>query len=733
MKQEKICRPRVGAAVIYPSSATLASLLFVAVGAAAQTAEDTGSGEQKMLEEIVVTAQRRETALQTTPAAVSAVTSETLDNLGVSHIEDLARFVPGLTVQQTTIQGASAPAIRGIGSFSLVPSASFPVAYYYDGQFQDRPYGVHNRLFDVARVEVLRGPQGVLFGRNATAGAVRIEHNLPDDQFAALFRASAGSFESRELQASIRGPVSDTVSLGIAGTYAESDGYAKNLTTGKDIYGYDVNGVRGAAVFEPSEDLRLILRGSHASEKSTMGFKQIITFPSHDAAIYHHPVLGPDEVANNFPSFIDHETDAASAELQYSFSGFDLFGMVGWNQFSHHSNSDTDGGDQVRVLRPVSIFNITFDEYQAESTEWRIASTGWDRLTLDAGVYYIHEEHDEAGSDLQFINAAGVRTSGSHTNRGSNETDAYAVFAHLKYAFTPSLSVRAGVRYSFEEKHYVSEVLNYVNNAIIRLDATDDWSAVTPLVGLDYAFGDDVFGYATISRGFKSGAFGNDLTGVPVPVDQESVTSYEIGLKSDLFDGRVRFNNAVFYTDYKDLQVTQNLPNGGAITNNAASATIYGLESEITWLATRHLSMYASLAYLNAEFDDYQYSPTANLGGERLDRAPDWKASLVAEYRWDTALGGFSAQTAYSFEDAIYFQSIPNPQRDQFYERPSTSLVDARLQWQSAEEHWSVALFGSNLTDERYFGAVNRLGGGTSAVAVINQPRAYRVEVSYRY
>lgn len=732
------------------------------------------------LEDIIVTATRRETLLQTTPIAITAVTAEAFEDLGARRIEDLARYTPGLFIQQATFSGAGGPSIRGIGSFSLIASASFPVAFYYDGLFQDRPFGNNLRLFDISRIEVLRGPQGVLFGRNATAGAVRVEFALPTDELAIRARGAYGSFDSYEGQVSIRGPVADGVKLGLSGTYADSEGYGTNVFNGAKVYGYNVENVRASIVLEPTERLSLIVRGNYTRENNTFGLKQVFAGPTgapiladnQNIALFGTPVLGVDEFANNFPSFNTVTRRSLSAEATWELGGFDIVALVGYNDSDNISDSDTDGGDNRVFIRPTSILNHTENRYEGRQAELRISSNGWERFQLDAGFFYINERVSDGGSTLGFFNTAGVALVNSRAVEGGANTDAYAVFAHGRFELTDRLNLRAGLRYTQEEKKGAAQAQNLITGVILprRTAGTSD-DAFTPQFGADYEFSEGTFGYLTIANGFKSGGFTVDPnTGIAVVFEKETVWNYEAGLKTDLFDKRLRLNTAVFYTDYADLQVTQNLPNGGAQTSNAASARVYGVELEAVARPFERLSISGSLAYLNAEYEDYVYIPARtavagvpatptspaiparaanaefNLGGERLERAPEWKGSVVAEYTLPTPIGGLSVQGVYSYESEVFFAAVPDSpvalvgppssppfERSRLYKRRAIGLVDARVELTLPGDQLSIALYGSNLTNSRYFGALTRLGGGTSTIGNVNQPRAFRVEVSFKY
>ncbi|RYD25625.1 MAG: hypothetical protein EOP89_08805, partial [Lysobacteraceae bacterium] len=450
---------------------------------------------QDVIGDIVVTATRRETRVQTTPIAITAVDGEAMNRLGIQRPDDLAKFVPGLTVPGPTFNGIAAPTIRGIGFLSALSSISQPVAFYVDGQFMDRPYGVYAKLFDVDRVEVLRGPQGVLFGRNATAGAIRIEHALPTTELAVLGRVSYSSFNTFEAQGSLRGPVTDTLSLGIAGDFSSSDGFGRNVFNGDDIFGYDVRGVRGSLVWRPSDAARLVVRGGHVYEMSTVGYKNIFSFPTQRDAIFNDPALRPNQVNNNFPGFNKRISNDVTAEFSYRFPDLTLTALGGYNNYRYRARTDYDGSG---ARGGENDYRASYEGY---SGELRASSTSLGRARIDVGLYYLHEEPAGDGSALRIFAPNGVRVAGYDGSQELSTTDAYAAFGHVAFDATDRLTLRAGVRYSIEEKRY--QVLARIfaptipgGSFIATVDNSLTSHAVTPLFGLDYKIDHGIFLYA---------------------------------------------------------------------------------------------------------------------------------------------------------------------------------------------------------------------------------------------
>lgn len=688
-------------------------------------------------EDIVITAQRRESRLQDTPAAVTALSSTFLERTGANRVEDVAKAVPSLTMPGASLNNNPAVAIRGISFYSGITAVSYPVAFYIDGLFTDRPYSIRDHLFDMERIEVLRGPQGVLFGRNATAGAIQLIHKLPDDDFTALARLEAGSFGTYQGQASVRGPIVEgLLQAGLAGFYAHSDGYVTNDVTGDKLFGEDSWGLRGTVRATPTPELEVILRGSYSNNENSFGIKNIVAFGTDTKrAIFNDPAYRPYHLGNDYQGFTDRDSYSVSLEASYDFGGAELISLTGYQGYKQHSRGDSDGTAVVRSENEQRNVN-----YSSISSELRLSSSGRSPLQWDVGLYYIHENPREFDNDVRLlIFPGGVRrrNGGTYFRLQETNANAYAAFAHAAWTPLERLTLRAGARYSSEKKAVDTDFDLYnATGAFTRIQGQDSetWNSFTPLFGLDYRWSDAVMTYATASKGFKSGGF--NISPI-APFSPENVWNYEVGLKSDLLDRKLRLNLAAFYMDYRNIQVSKNTGNGLALIQNAASSTIKGIELETTLIPVRGLSITGSAAYIRARYDKFildDRNPTGtNLGGEPLTRAPEWKTSIAADYEFAVTSGlEANLRASFSYEDEYYLEALIQPAR-RAYLRPSVVNVDLRAGVGPSNNRWELAAVVRNATNERYVSNLQNLLGGATRGAFFAQPRYFGGELSLRY
>lgn len=694
------------------------------------------AADSSKVEEIVVTAQRRETRLQDTPIAITALSNEALARAGINRVEDISRLVPGLSIPGASLNNNQAVAIRGISFYSGITSVSYPVAFYIDGLFTDRPYSIRDHLFDVQRIEVLRGPQGVLFGRNATAGAIQIIHTLPSNELAVLGRVEAGSYDTQQAQFSIRGPiVRDRIQVGLAGQYAHSGGYVTNDVTGHKLFGETSKGVRGTIRLLPTDGLQVILRGSYAQNRNSFGIKNILSFGTKTKeAIFDDPAYAPYHLGNDYEGFTNRKTSSASIEASYDAGPVELHMLTGYQGFKQNSHGDSDGTAVRRSENEQRHVN-----YGSVSSEWRLATTGDGPIHLDLGVYYIREHPHEFDNDVRMYTlTAGTyrRTGGTYFRNQETIADSYAGFAHVAYRPTERLTLRVGGRYSKEKKriNLDFDLFNATGFTTTVASASKTFHAFTPSFGVDYRWPGNILTYATVSKGFKSGGF--NISPV-VPFSPESVWNYEVGMKSDLFDRRLRLNLAAFYMDYRNIQVSKNTGNGLALIQNAAASTIKGIEAEAELRPFQGLVLSGSLAYLDAKYDQFildDRNPTGtNIAGATLNRAPKWKGALTAEYErpvTEALVGGLRA--SYSRESSVYFETLLPTARLAF-RRPSIQNLDLRASVRAEDHRWELAGVIRNATNERYISNLQNLLGGATRGAFFSQPRYFGGEISVRY
>jgi iron complex outermembrane receptor protein len=709
-------------------AASVAAVLASAHAPAARAAEgDSGS----LLEEVVVTAQKRAESAQEVPISIVAMTGESLEKLNQADVLAIASRTP--TLQYSQAGGEAQLYIRGVGSNLLAVGADPSVAIHQDGVYLGRPNMGMNQFLDVDRVEILRGPQGTLYGRNATGGTLNIVSRMPTREFEGYAMAGFGENDRIELKGAVGGPLSDVISFRLAARSVKDDGYTEDLDPRgtNTIDDQDMQAYRAILRIQPSENLRLDLQYDHSTFEN--GNTSIIPLDNLGAA----PLLGAvptgsiHKVRNNTPSFMDWNTGGPTATLEWGINEHAVLTYVySQRDFEQDFLFNTDG-TEAEVTRTTMQFDTT-----QKSHEVRVASRNLDRFEWIAGFYSLKE--DKFGAlGLVRLNLA---TPGVFIIPATNTTDAKAVFAQASYEITPTVKLTAGIRRSEEEKGDFNQQINVFASATNPVDQialglygnlvrpaaattrrdSRKWTAWTPKIGLDWKMSDDVLVYASYTKGFKSGGYNDYQPSNPV-YGPESIKSYEVGVKSDWMDRKLRVNAAAFWYDYTDLQVTSYFQSL-TLVSNAADSTVKGIDLEVLANPAPGLDVGASISWLDATYDRFLFpygvcranvaaDPTCrgiglnqpralDVAGNRLNNAPEIKGNVFAQYTLPLGgAGDLSVLAQYSHTDDIEFNAANDPNERQ----KAYSLLDARVAWTSPSGSLEIAAWGKNLTDEDYF------------------------------
>ena len=677
-----------------------------------------------VLEEIVVTATKRETALQETPIAISAFSKDYLDRGGVTDLRDLDLDVPSMFIAGDDGFGSFSISIRGIGSLALGNAAEEGVGVYVDGVYQGKPYGNIFAFVDVERIEVLRGPQGTLYGRNATGGAINIISKTPGDEFTGRVDLSGTRFDGFRARAYTMFPlVEGELSLKIAGAYHDRDGWTDNPLRNEDLNDREQQYLSAAANWTPGEDTQIILRGHYGETGSTVAYKNFLDG------------LPIDVNPSDFENFMENKFHGASITLQHEFERFTFISISGYLDGENSTFLDSDGSPAAEVeFRADKGFS--FEQF---SEEIRLVSTGPGRFQWIAGaLFYFEDSNMFVPFDLPYIPFGLLLASKS-------ETEAYSGFVEGSYEFTDRLKFTAGVRYSSEQKDwqgcngfYTGFNVDFTPSLCDNLFVPDDdsWDAVTPRFVVDFKVTDDVFLYASITRGFRSGGWNfteATLPGVDNGFDPEFVWSYEGGLKSELLDRRLRFNIAGFYADYSNLQVRVTDPVTALLnTKNAATADIYGIEVETSFFPVSGFELHANASWLDATYKDFRFIQTTGAlvdhTGARLNRAPKWNVSLTGQYELIVpGWGTFIPRVEYQYMSEIFHSEInQQPQGSEPFE-----IVNLRLRFEPEQGSWGVQAFVENVTDDQYRTHSFAPVLPTHAPATVSDPTIWGVEVFY--
>lgn len=671
------------------------------------------------IEEIIVTAERRESSLQKTPVAISVFNDEFLEESTIRSIQDVAPYAPGLNYTQ--VSNFAQLNMRGIGLEQINLGGEPGVAFHVDGVYIARPF-VNDAVFvDLARVEVLRGPQGTLYGRNATGGSVNLISNTPTDSFSSEFSALLGNYDRMRVTAMVSGPLGRPDVRGRLSVVSdERDGYLDDLVSGKSVEDGQTRSARGELDFDLTDRLTLAIAADYMKESDTGPLFRPGEIPGTAAALGGRLVDDPWKIYIDGPSDQDVKSWGSSARLNWDLDDFSIMSLTSYRNTRFTLNSDLDGTDFFLVNEDL------YEKAEQFSQELQVSSGDDDRLQWMLGAYYFHENGD---LDYQFPIPPFATTIRFLSEQ---ETTAYALFGQASYAVTERLTLTAGLRYSDEKKEGSTEQTFFV---VGDVEVDDSWTAWTPRFVADYRLSDSSFAYLSIARGFKAGGI-NTGSLQSAAYDPEYVWNYELGLKSRFFEDRLQTNIAAFYYDYDDLQVIQ-FAVGQSFIENAAQAEGRGVEIEATALLSSRFSLNIGLAYLDTEFTEYEaldtFRPTLgvlDLKGNDLPRAPRFTASVVAQYGIPLDSGAnISTQIEYQHQDEFYFTSF----NTSFAEGGRYDLVNARLSFTSPGEKWEIAAFGKNLTDEAYEQATTVSGINAGTLVLFGPPRTYGVEARIRF
>jgi iron complex outermembrane receptor protein len=741
--------------------------LVAAVGAAvsaplavAQVSTTAGG-----LEEIIVTAQKRAESAQDVPIALSVFDSGTLAAAKIETIEGIVQRTPNFTMMRVNV-GEPQFYIRGVGSNSDSAAGDPTVGVFQDEIYVGRISGAAFDVFDMQRVEVLRGPQGTLYGRNTAGGAVNFVPNRPDKDFFLGADLSLGNYDSVEGHVVLNGGLTDSLAGRVAVSHREHGGYSENITTGAELDDEDNWSVRGQLLFTPGDATRILLAYDYVTDDTAGNAR--VPYPVFDtgqvgaannlalAALRRIWPAGSDlRKAYSVPeSFQERDINGLTARLESdaSYGTWTLLG--GWRKVELAWYEDLDG------LKPFGFPPVTppfpqpygwvlqnrdvaDEDAEQYSVEARLASPSDSRLQWVAGLYYFTENVKREESFLtQFslLAAAG----GDVTFVQDVDSSTYAAFGQLTYPFTDHFSLTAGLRYSQDDKDAHQVALN--NNPAdptpgiplfpgqpYDIKADDSWDATTGKLGLDFRTGSGQLVYASVSKGFKSGIFpsqNNVVQSVGEATPPEENWAYEVGAKTQWLADTLRVNLALFYMDYQDLQLFR-LDSALRLVTFTEDTTNYGAELEILAAPADGLEVGLNLAYLKAEVDG-----GANDGSE-LPRAPENTFGGFAQYAWPVSGGEFSLRADFKWTDDYRTEIAYNtgaPAADEanwrITEIQSYALLDARAAYTLEGRNLEFSIWGKNLTDETYpVHIIPFLGNGFS---IFGAPRTYGLSVSWK-
>lgn len=730
-----------------------------------------------VLEEIVVTAQKREEGLQDTPIAVTAFTAAALENKGIDDISEIAAFTPNLVFDTTSpVSGLSSGAvifIRGIGNTDFSLTTDPGVGTYVDGVYMSRSAGGVLDVLDVERVEVLRGPQGTLFGRNTIGGAINITSRKPADELEFKLQGTFANYDRIDVRGSVDVPITPEFRTSLAFSRKQRDGYVDRVLVGDELGDEDRFALRATAVWEASERLEFqasfdyteideqsagsVLLG-FTPGASTIGYDLFRAAFAPDAPALDQFIVDPesDRSFATGPTGTDLEISGVSFIATYGGDNWELKYSGAYRETEGEFNRDPDN-------TPVAITHTINSDYEHEQSSHELQLTGdWgDAIQYVAGLYVFEED----GNDDVFVPiflpnvddpdpANWFGFPAAVNNFAAVDNTSEAAYAQLTWNATDALALTAGLRWTEDEKEftYTQYIAADINGSPLPVPVAavnEDGNLVTGLIpivgngsgvasesfdettfkfGLDYTLPDDTLLYYSYSEGFKSGGFVLryvEARPEPLTFEPEFVDAHEFGVKWQGFDDRIRANVAIFFMDYEDAQVTffDNL--GGPITANAGSVDIQGLELELTALLTDRILFEVGYGYTDAEYTEITNIPGLSLTideSAKLVNTPENSLSLAAEYAHPLARGHeLSLRLSYAYNDDIFNDSQNSP----FLFQESYDTWDASIQYTGADDRWSVALFGHNLSDERFIVSGDSNFGLGFHEGNLNRPREY--------
>lgn len=777
----------------------------------------SGAAHAATLEEIIVTAQKREQSLQDVGVSVLTVSGEALDIMNVTTSSQLAEITPNLTISSDR-PNQSFPAIRGVGSAIRAPGVDQGVAIYLDGVQIDSGGANLFSVIDLAQVEILKGPQGTLYGRNAIGGVINMTTSRPSEEMQGNFKAGVGGDGFVEVAGSIEGSLVEDVLTGrLSAVYKENDDYTENVVQGVDGYGSQENtNVRATLSYTPTDRLQADLTFDHskiegdstpwqsvAADSGLIG--PVSNGQSVAFALSGAPVSVPTHVENDndirslshdFDSIASSEINGASLKLNFQLNdSLDLISITGGRESTYISLEDLDAS-------PNSYLHVVSNnDFESFTQEFQLQYTS-DNLTGVVGLFYADSELDNTFSVDAFreFNVLGG-SNPTTTNRISN-TESFAVFTQWDWNLTDSLTLTAGLRYGESEKSIALTettftdiplaaqlagrsqcfiaapgvkpadqpacLTAFVPASVGSNSGTAEFDRVSPKLGLTYQVNDEVMVYGSITEGYRDGGLSGDINSF-ARFEEEILTSYEVGFKSELADGTVRLNGSAFYYDYEDLQLelTDILASGVIVMNvlNAGEATLSGAEVELLWAATDNFTLGVNLGLLDTEYETVAVRPGVNTGflqdGNEFPAAPSTQVSIVPQYAFEAFGGEINWRTEINYSDEFFedFENggfagsdagsltgvgivnngfmfdpslvvSPNDQVDSEITE-SRTLVNTSVSF--SKDNYELLLWVRNLLDEEYAEQRRYIAGVVQTQIRYGNPRTFGVSAKFRF
>lgn len=719
----------------------LAAMLAAAPAYAQDTANEGDAGT-----EIVVTAAKRSENVQSVPIAIAAIGGDDLAKSRINNVDALVTKVTNL--QLTSIVGDNTPifALRGVSMSDYSLNQASPVATYYDEVYKGNFAFLGVSMYDLERVEVLKGPQGTLYGKNTTGGAVNlITRTARLGETSGSFSAGYGNYNRFDLNGAVNVPLGEKAALRVAGTFAQADGWFKNVLPGQpDLAETREWGLRGTLVVEPSDGVKLTLRGSTSYQNP----RNYGIFAQPEAV--NRAGLGKWEIASNETTRRRARTYSAAftADIEVSDS-LTLTSISSYDKGSLHFIEDTDG-------QAIQLLEIPYDDEAKQFTQdLRLTSNSDGPFNFILGAYYAHEQvynssnfkialDADVNGDL-VVDAQdcidGLPLACQFKNQFDQTKNSYAIYSDVKYELGENLVLRGGLRYTHDtgrQYNFQSDALGVDDSLIINLIplselkySTDNLSGK---IGFDYKFDSGNMLYAHVSRGYRAPSFNAQAFFDPSELSvakAEKVTAYEMGLKTQFADRKVTLNMAAFYYDYRNQQFINVDPATAAQTLlNIPKSRIYGAEADLSVRASDALSFRAGLGLLSTKIINGTVSGN-DVAGNRLSNAPKLTFNAGIDLTvFDGSMGKLSLHPELAYQTDQYFEVLNVPRLNQ----DGYALLSGHIDWESEDGRWNASIWGKNLTNKQYMTSrVDLLAGFGFDYNHIGNPRTYGITVGMKF
>lgn len=727
------------------------------------------------LEEVTVTARQIEENLQSVPVAVTAMSEQQIKRTFAQNLREIGAYAPNVSIGVVPGFNAAAIAIRGVSTGDIPstfdPAVTIAVDGFYLGHYQASLLD----MFDIQQIEILRGPQGTLFGKNTIGGVVNVTTKRPSGDLEFQGKIRAGNEGRLDVMGAVDFPiVEDVLSARIAVQSFDFDGYYENTVDGDDAGGQDLLAARAKLLWTPTETFEALLGIEWSEDDSDTPMVVNTTtesdrngFYGGDAFYGVYPGRGtggslaqplgdpfktglvrPEDHAPGFAQSKNtdgHEEDIEGyyLTLNWEVGGGTITSITGYRSVDSDYYNDYVGETAAIYATMRSVYRDTF------SQEIRYAVSASDRFNYVVGGYYQENDLDYEnytslgpGHPLSGVPgywpAAGLLIDGD----GSQDTESWAVFAEGNYNLTEETRVTVGVRYTDEEKDFNLRPIGVPE--IGRVDLSDSWQETTYRLGIDHALSDDMMAYFTYSTGFKSGGFNEQATlpaTAALSFDPELADSFELGLKSDLLDNTLRLNLALFYVEYEDLQLDSVVPVEGSeigqesVITNAGEVTSWGVEVDMLWRVTEAVTIDATLGYLDSEYDKFNCNLDGDISNGNEDctvldvkRTPEWTGSLGVTWNIPLNNGGLDLNVNATTTDEFYndiFNTVGSEHED-------VTLVNASVSYYMANDSLRISLYGRNITNEEY--QTSGLGvANLWTFSIYGYPQTYGVEAEFKF